>query len=223
MDLNSLFVPLMAYVQSLDRQQAPEAQRVFDNLQQQIRQARDQAVAHGVELQRFHEALFPVVAWVDERLSCLPDWQETRPWRAFMLQRKLFSTSLAGVQFFERMQVVKPDDNELREVFVTCLALGFVGRYSQNPNSPELTELKQTQYRLLRPSTKGAADGVLAKLFPESYRLVQGGRSRRSWRINARALRLLIIIVPVFLIVGMALWFDQLLGQQVTEITRALP
>jgi type VI secretion system protein ImpK len=104
MKLVALFVPLMAYVQGLERREMPEAHEVHDELQRLIKQARHAALSQEIELQQFHAALFPVVAWVDEYLSLLPSWQEARPWRTLMLQRKLFSTSLAGVQFFDRLE-----------------------------------------------------------------------------------------------------------------------
>ena len=217
MNVSALFVPLMAYVQGLDRQESPQPQVIYDELQRLIKQARDVALSHEIDLQRFHDALFPVVAWTDERLSMLARWQETRPWRAFMLQRKLFATSLAGVQFFERLGQLEPTDKELREVYLTCLALGFVGRYSQNPNSPELTELRQEQYRLLRAGLSET------HLFPEAYRLVNVGATRRQWRLVSRAFWLLVILLPVIAIGALAYWFDYRLSEQVSEITRRLP
>ncbi|MCD8537047.1 MAG: DotU family type IV/VI secretion system protein [Burkholderiaceae bacterium] len=223
MKLVALFVPLMAYVQGLERQDMPEAQAVHDELQRLIKQARDTALSRDVELEQFHAALFPVVAWADERLSVLPQWQESRAWRAFMLQRKLFSTSLAGVQFFERLEKLEPNDMDLREVFVTCLALGFVGRYSLNPNSPELMALRQAQYKLIRPELAGSADNAALPLFPEAYRLVTISAGRRHLRLSSRFFWLLVIVVPVIAIGALAYWFDHLLGQQVSEITRRLP
>ncbi len=223
MKLVALFVPLMAYVQGLERQEMPQAQAVHDELQRLIKLARDAALSHDVELEQFHAALFPVVAWADERLSVLPRWQESRPWRAFMLQRKLFSTSLAGVQFFERLEKLEPDDMDVREVFVTCLALGFVGRYSLNPNSPELMVLRQAQYKLLRPELSGAVDNIAQPLFPEAYRLVTSSAGRSHLRLGSRFFWLLVIVVPVLVIVALAYWFDHQLGEQVSEITRRLP
>ncbi len=223
MKLAALFVPLMAYVQGLERQEMLQAQAVHDELQRLIKQARDTALSHEIDLEQFHAALFPVVAWVDERLSILPQWQESRPWRAFMLQRKLFSTSLAGVQFFDRLEQLPPSDVDLREVFVTCLALGFVGRYSLNPNSPELIALRQSHYKLLRPEESGTAGGATLPMFPEAYRLVTSSPRRRHLRLSSRLFWLLVIVVPVIAIVALAYWFDHLLGEQVSEITRRLP
>lgn len=223
MKLVALFVPLMAYVQGLERLEAPDAQAVHTELERLIKQARDTALANDFELDQFHAALFPIVAWTDERLSVLPQWQASRAWRAFMLQRKLFSTSLAGVQFFDRLEKLEPNDQDLREVFVTCLALGFVGRYSLNPNSPELMALRQSQYRLLRPEQSDAPDGAMPQLFPEAYRLVTSSAGRRHFRLSSRLFWLVVIVVPVVAIGALAYWFDHLLGQQVSEITRRLP
>ena len=225
MKLCPLFVPLMAYVQGLDRLENPQAQQVHDELQRLIKQARDSALSEEIELSQFNEALFPVVAWADERLSRLPQWQEARPWRAFMLQRKFFSTSLAGVQFFERLEQLKKNEQELREIYVTCLALGFVGRYSMNPNAPELTALLQDQYKLLRPeyAVKSATVGGIARLFPEAYRLAAARVRHRHWHAGSRIFWLLVIIVPTLLIVALAYWFDSLLSMQTSEIIRRLP
>lgn len=224
MKLTPLFVPIMAYVQGLDRQDMPQAQAVHDELQRLIKRARDTALSNEIDLKQFHDALFPVVAWVDERLSLLPQWQGTHPWRAFMLQRKLFSTSLAGVQFFDRLEQLESDDNDLREVYVTCLALGFVGRYSQNPNAPELIALRLNQFRLLRPEQLDVTDGELAHLFPEAYRLVTGSTAvRQRWRFGSRDFWLLMIVAPIVAIVGLVYWFDYLLGLQVDKLVRMLP
>jgi type VI secretion system protein ImpK len=222
MNLSAFFVPLMAYVQGLDRQPAPDAQTIHEQLQRLIRQAREKALAREVTLERFHDALFPVVAWIDERLSVLPQWQDTRPWRPYMLQRKLFSTSLAGVQFFDRLEMIEPGDVELREVYVMCLALGFVGRFSQNPNSPQLVALRQSQYQILRPERPSDATSALSQLFPEAYRIVSGGKSRLRFRLGSRLAWQLVVIVPILAIGGLALWFDSLLSHQVAEIIRGL-
>ena len=225
MKLCALFVPIMAYVQGLDRLEMPQASEVNDALQRLIKQAKDTALSEEMSVTRFHEALFPVIAWADERLSLLPAWHETRPWRAFMLQRKFFSTSLAGVQFFERLEKLEKNDQELREVYVTCLALGFVGRYSINPNAPELAELLQHQYKLLRPeqARKTGAANATASLFPESYRLVTNSVRHRHWRVGSRMFWLFVILVPALLLGALAYWFDSLLSIQASEITRRLP
>jgi type VI secretion system protein ImpK len=141
-----------------------------------------------------------------------------------MLQRKLFSTSLAGVQFFDRLEKLEKNDQELREIYVTCLALGFVGRYSINPNAPELAELLHHQHKLLRPeqARKPSATSGMASLFPEAYRLVTNSVRHRQWHVGSRMFWLFVILVPAVLIGALAYWFDSLLSIQASEITRRL-
>jgi len=223
MNLSRLFVPLMAYVKGLDRASAPDAAAVHDQLQELIKISREQALSKEISLQRFHEALFPVIAWADERLSLLPSWQATKPWRAYMLQRKLFATGLAGVQFFERLDNVGPKDNDLREVYVLCLALGFIGKYSQNPQSPELANIQQSHYKLIRPEWSSGSRNALVRLFPEAYRLITSSKKGRRWFMSSKALLTWVIIVPIVVIGGLVYWFDYLLGQQVSQILGRLP
>jgi type VI secretion system protein ImpK len=223
MNLSRLFVPLMAYVQGLDRASAPDAAVVHDQLQELIKISREQALSNEMGLQRFHEALFPVVAWADERLSRLPSWQAIKPWRTYMLQRKLFSTGLAGVQFFERLENIGPKEHDLREVYVMCLALGFIGKYSQNPQSPELATIQQNHYKLLRPEWSSGSRGALSRLFPEAYRLVTANGKGNRWFLSSKALLTLIILVPIVVIGGLVYWFDYLLAEQVSQILGRLP
>jgi type VI secretion system protein ImpK len=220
MALTSLFIPLMAYVQALPRVDSPDAQDVHARLQSLISQSREKALGLDVSIEQFNEALFPVAAWIDERLALLPAWRETGVWRAYMLQRQLFHTTLAGVQFFDRLEKLGPDNSDLREVFVTCLGLGFVGKFSRTPNAPEFTQLKQSLLdELPLPSIETDARGTVT-LFPEAYATISKRQSsRRQFKLEGRLLTAVIIVVPLLILVAAALWFDHLLAKQVTDIT----
>jgi len=223
MVLSSHFIPLFAYVQALPRQPEPEPEAVHAQLQQLIGQSRDKALKDEVSLERFHQALFAVVAWVDERLARLQPWREQAAWRPYMLQRQLFNTSLAGVQFFDRLESIDATDHELREVFLTCLGLGFVGKFSQTPNAPALEQLKQEQYALVRGEQlfTGSTEG--SPLFTPAYRTVSGAKVGGKWRLGKGARVALVILVPLAFLASIALWFDHLLVQSVSEIAARLP
>lgn len=220
--LSSNFIPIMAYVEALPRQLEPDPSEVYELLNSQISQARERALANEVPLERFHQALFPVVAWVDERLALLPHWREQAAWRPYMLQRKLFHTSLAGVQFFEQMEKIDEADHELREVFLTCLGLGFVGKYSQTPNSPALLQFKQSQYALVRSQGATLSTGEDLPLFSPAYRTASGAfKARRKLGSGSRLA--LVILSPVVILAGVAFWFDYQLAVRVSEIAARLP
>lgn len=222
MVLTSHFIPLLAYIKALSRQSEPDPADVDAQLQVLIAQARDEAVHNGVPLERFHQALFPVVAWADERLALLPSWRKEFAWRPYMLQRRLFHTTLAGVQFFEQMEKIEEADHELREVFLTCLGLGFMGKYSQTPNSPALLQFTKAQYELVRTHEPGlvAVDG--SPLFSPAYRTASGS-SKANRRLGPWSKLALVLFVPLALLGAIGYWFDLQLAHKVSEIAARLP
>ncbi len=222
MGLPSLFIPIMAYVRSIERQTNPDAQQVHDQLQLLIQAAREQALISEVALDRFTDGLFPVVAWCDERLANLAVWRETHDWRAFMLARKLYNTTLAGMIFFDRLQALAPEDNELREIFVLCLCMNFLGRYAKNPNDPVLVQLRLDNYKLLRPQgvfVEGASD---KQLFPEAYRVTSDAGQKRRQQSNGRRFWLLGVALPFLIIATLAVTFNYELSLQIDAINQML-
>ena len=222
MGLSPLFIPFMAYVKSIERQPNPDAQQVHDQLQVLIQGAREQALNNEVAHERFNDALFPVVAWSDERLANLAAWRETHDWRAFMLTRKLFATTVAGVKFFERLQALAPEDNDLREIFVLCLCMNFLGRFAQNPNDPALVQLRLDNYKLLRPQGVFVEGALDKKLFPEAYRVTSDVGQKRRQQSNGRRLWLLGVALPIAALVALGLVFHYDLSLKINDIKQML-
>lgn len=222
MGLSPLFIPLMAYVRSIERQSNPVAQQVHDQLQALIQAAREQAIINEVAHDRFSDALFPVVAWSDERLANLAAWRETHDWRAFMLARKLYATTVAGVMFFERLQALAPEDNELREIFVLCLCMNFLGRYAQNPNDPALVQLRLDNYKLLRPQGVFSEGTIDKQLFPEAYRVTSNEGQKRRQQSQGRRLWLLGVVLPILGIIALAMMFNYDLSLKINAINQML-
>ena len=222
MRLSSFFIPMLAYVQGLERVASPVAAQVHGQIQSLIAQAREAALQENVSLTVFESALFPVVAWTDERLARMPAWRTSRDWRGFMLQRQLFSTGHAGVEFFERLQALEPEAFDVREVYVMCLGLGFVGRYSQEPNSLELARLREEHYRsLLSRDGLTSAEGYMP-LFPEAYRVVTGHGQQKRSMLRAVLFWGLVIGLPLAVIAVFLFWGNQTLNAQVLKITKGL-
>ena len=110
-------------------------------------------------------ALFAVCAWTDEMILGLSGNDSTmliNEWKDRLLQTRYFNTLNAGYEFFEKLNRLEPDgglsvegsfndkNDYVREVYYTCLALGYRGRYIDVNDEVLLEGLKQSNYRLLR-------------------------------------------------------------------------
>lgn len=222
MSLASLFVPAIAYVKSVEQSVNPNAQAVHDQLQSLLLIAREQALADELPHERFREGMFPVVAWCDERFANLPAWRAGHEWRPLMLQKQIFNTSLAGVLFYDRLETLPPEDNELREIFVLCLSMGYLGRYSQHPNDPALIKLRLTHYKILRPNKSVADNSSDEHLFPEAYRVLSAEGSNHKRKTRQRRFWLLALLGPLFLIVALGATFNYDLALKISNITQML-
>ncbi|MCA1784817.1 MAG: DotU family type IV/VI secretion system protein, partial [Desulfobacteraceae bacterium] len=103
----------------------------------------DQAVAHmdrlindseslfahtGIPREDYDLARFAVFAWIDESIM-RSTWEGSRHWQGHQLQRRFFQTADAGELFFQKLNMIGPHQNPVREVYYICLALGFSGQY----------------------------------------------------------------------------------------------
>lgn len=74
-------------------------------------------------------ARFAMTAWLDEVVS-ISGWHGSVEWEREPLQLTLFGTRRAGVEFYDRLNNLKPDNAAALEVYFHCLALGFQGDYA---------------------------------------------------------------------------------------------
>lgn len=101
------------------------------------------------EFEREH-AFFAIVAWLDELVLCTA--QHLAPaWRAHLLQRHYFQTSIGGEIFFDRLSELQVEHRLARTVFLFCLQNGFNGKYSHAKDHHELAQVIETQRQLCLP------------------------------------------------------------------------
>jgi type VI secretion system protein ImpK len=96
-----------------------------------LSRAEEQGRELGHDTQQVDEARFAVVALLDEVILS-STWAGRDLWRGNPLQRELFRINVAGEEFFTRLDRLRGDAKENQpalEVFHTCLALGFEGKY----------------------------------------------------------------------------------------------
>ena len=89
------------------------------------------ALAHRKPPEAVEQAKYALAAFIDETvINSENDCREA--WIANPLAVTFFNDSLAGENFFKRLEALLPDlkrNLEILEVYYLCLALGFQGRY----------------------------------------------------------------------------------------------
>jgi type VI secretion system protein ImpK len=212
MRLSDYYVPIAAVVKGAlpSADTGPDA--LAASIDTLVQQAQSRALQNDVDLTEFQAGLFPVLAWADEYISRHHRWPSEHEWQKHLLQRRYFKTGLAGREFFERLDALGAQDNAVREVYLLCLCLGFMGRYSLSPNSAELANIRVEHYKLLQsdPDLRAAGEGAL---FPHAYAAAgmadtvsghrtaarTGVRRRFAWR------RAMLFLLPPLIVVLVAL------------------
>ncbi len=184
MHLIDCFIELFAYVCCM-RETPPAEQHGFErvkaDISQLITRSRERKTSSQFSQEDFELAEFAVFAWIDEAIMN-SSWQEKRGWQSEQLQRTYFHTADAGELFFDRLNELQPHQRDIREVYYTCLALGFTGRYCHPGDEFLLNQLRISNLKLLGDFPLKENEIMEKKLFPEGYtdgtNLVSGQRMR---------------------------------------------
>lgn len=88
-----------------------------------------------------------VISWLDETvLRSHLLWRHH--WQCELLQRKYLNTTVAGERFFTLLNQLGADQNQVREVFLFCLQLGFQGQYASPDDQSVLQNVIAEQRRM---------------------------------------------------------------------------
>jgi len=139
----------------------------------------------GISREDYDLARFAVFAWIDESIM-RSSWEGSRHWQGHQLQRRFFQTADAGELFFQKLNMIGPHQNPVREVYYICLALGFSGQYHRQGDDMLLDQLRISNLKLLTGSSMDLPDMNRITLFPKAYvqdRDIQesAGSKRFSW------------------------------------------
>ena len=224
MRLSDFFIPLMAFVRSFETATAGSPEEVAGCIDRLIEQASSQALNAGIEVPLFHQALFPVAAWADEHISRRKIWASAMAWQPFLLQRRYFETSVAGQEFFKRLAALSADEAPVREIYLLCLCMGFVGRYGAAPGSAELAQLRQDQYQLVLEAIGASTEGAELPLFPMAYRSADPSKLSRTshWPRWLSPTVILVVAIPVALLILLIFALDAELASSVRAFRRSI-
>lgn len=152
-----------------------------------------QAPAGDVEAARF-----ALVAWVDEIVN-LSEWKGTVEWERNPLQLQLFGTRRAGVEFYERLEKLRPENAAALEVYFYCLALGYQGDYAGRDGDRQV--VVQRTLEKLKKLERALEVGRQKRLTPKAYQVSIQVDGRGS-----RLLRILFVIGGAILLLFGVLW-----------------
>lgn len=170
MHLNDCFMELVAYVVAFQQGVAarqPTFDQVKGDIQRLLFQGEAMAKKGEVSADDYDQARFIVCAWIDEVLLG-SEWNQKNQWQREQLQRLYYNTTDAGVEVFERLNNLGFHQQEVREIYYLCLALGFKGRFIQSGDEYLLEQLKTSNLKILTGSSVGVPSLDRMELFPEA-------------------------------------------------------
>ncbi len=173
------------------------------------------AIKAGFSQAIANEAMFPVVAYIDE-LILTSKWKERILWQKESLQRIFFNTTNSGFEFYERLNKLnrQGDDRSVREVYLLCLSLGYKGRFYSPQDRPKIEEARGFNLDLLLPND---ANKVFEKstLFSDAYHEQDQINVNRKTRIN---LIPLFAITPVVVVAATLIIYSIQIGSELGNI-----
>ncbi len=202
MRLIECYIPLFRFV--CEFTQRPESYPLYEDFRAQAKVLFAQAKADSQQLslsaQDCDDALFAVSVWFDEKVlrSELP---HVITWRSELLQTDYFETVIGGELFFNKLNLLSPENTEVKYIYLFCLLLGFQGKYHQQ-ESDERTELiNRERHQLPEPWQDWPNDADITPCHRVHHGVGQRFLSRifNSWRVGV------IIILTQYALLGFSL------------------
>lgn len=185
----------VAQIRQSDR--LPPAHSLRQHLTHLLEKAGTEAREKKIPEVDIDDARYALTAFADELLLARADWADRKAWEGQPLQYSLFAEMSAGNGFFDRLGtlVQEPHRRAALQVFYSCLAAGFMGKYAVLDPSDRLELMKDLQQRLgLHLESEPSLSPNLA-----SGAGHQPPRRSRAWRVTAYSALLAAAAVVAYL------------------------
>lgn len=214
--LADLWLPVMMQVHALFQDASrDDANSTGARIVAAVEQAAARSREQGYAPERIEQAKFAIVAWLDETVMTR-DWPGAIAWRLAPLQKKYFSTTRSGVEFFQRLEALDAADAEVREVYGLALAAGFQGHYG-GANPQALAEYRRGALEDILAAAQVAPLEAGQPLFPLAQPAPQAAGGYRR-RVQPVLTTLALIIAPILLLAGAYFLFDAMLASKVAAL-----
>jgi type VI secretion system protein ImpK len=135
-----------------------------------------------IAAQVYVRAQYAMAALADERFLTI-EWGGRNAWRENLLEKRLFDSRRAGQELFERIDDVLERDSmyaELARVYLMVLALGFQGRYRDQPGADAtIAEYRRRLFRFIYGRHPQALRGN-EHLVPQAYAAAMHGEGHAA-------------------------------------------
>lgn len=203
-----LFEYIVSFRQKVATAQVPDIHTVRYELESIFQNMETKLAAHPPLAAEYRQAKYPLVALADE-IILTSAWTEAKNWEQYLLEKKFFSTNIAGNQFFELLKRVEQMPRGVVTIFFYCLAFGFRGGFEMNDPS-----VKRLQSRLLGRVADNSV-GNEKQLFPAAYHVDQGNERKltKLWKWKTVLIIGLVFLVLLALVERVVVW-PMLMGWQ---------
>lgn len=196
------------------------AQQLANRLEEEISSAHLKAIRDGVMQSDFDNALFAITAWSDEKLRAA-QWSGASRWYRYLLQKKYFSTTTAGIEFFTRLEQIPRSNLQVREVYALCMALNFAGKYEYERDLRSLRALR-SQTLLWSQTDSEELRGNDQLLFPNAYisEISSSAESaeKPAWALGLSRVTAWFIGLPVIALIILAIAYYVAIAQMTANI-----
>lgn len=151
MKIVDAFIPVFEYMELLQKDLVEDSAKSVATVSDELKVlfSKMDALPHAKD--KVELAFFAICAFIDEKLL-ESDWSEKEEWSKKTLQQSHFDTNIAGELFFSKLDGLNENsdvEQQVREVYLYCLAQGFSGCYFNAGEQAFLQEIIQSNYALL--------------------------------------------------------------------------
>ena len=219
------FIELLAYVAyflKTVKTRQPAFEQVRADIERLVSQADTCLKEKGIPKEENDHSRFAIFAWIDEVILSSP-WNEKEKWQGQQLQRTYFQTADAGEVFFERLNMLGPHQNHVREVYYLCLAMGFTGRYIHEGDDFLLDQLKTSNLKVLMGSSMGLPALDKGQLFAEAYPRQTKEETPEQRKRGFSPVTIVGIALPVALFAALFLIYSFILNNIAENLLHVVP
>jgi len=189
-----LFEYIVSFRQKVAKAAVPDINTVRYELESIFQNMESKLASHPHLAKEYRQAKYPLVALADE-IILTSAWSEAKSWEQFLLEKKYFSSNIAGNHFFELLQKVEHMSRGVVAIYFYCLAFGFRGGFELNDPSISRLEERLLSRILDQPVARDQ------QIFEAAYHVDQGEERKlpKLWKWST------VLIIAVAFLVALAI------------------